>query len=131
MDEQFGNETKKEMLEKAHGEAEIGPVVTEFQGFQGITLEINLAIEVFLIENLHWDLALSVVRRAVMLAVEIQIVLDGATGILGLLVLAGRDGGSHRPKHHEDGDGGEDGKEDGGIESPTHLASRVPRDEEK
>lgn len=100
VDEQFGNETKEEVLEKAHGEAEIGPVVSKLQDLKGITFEVHLAVEVLLVEHLHGDLALSMVRGAVMLAVEIQIVFDGAARIFGLLVLSRRDGRSHRPKHH-------------------------------
>ena len=92
MHQQLGDETKEEVFEKAHGEAEVGPIVTELEALQGITLEVHLTVEILLVENLHGDLALSAVGGTVMLAVEVQVVFDGAASILGLFGLAGGDG---------------------------------------
>lgn len=131
MHDHLRNETEEEMLEETHGETEIGPVVTELEGFQGVTLEFHLTVEVLFIENLHGNLALATIGSAIMLAVEAEVVLDGATGILGLFVLAGRDGRSYRPKGHENGDSGEDSKEDGGVETTANLASEVPWDQQQ
>lgn len=131
MDQQFGNEAEEEVLVESHGEAEVGPVVSELQGFKSVALEINLSIEVLFVENLHGNLALAAVGGTVMLVVEMKVVLDGATSILGLLVLARRNGRSHGPEGHQDGDGREDSKEDSGVETTTDLASQVPRNKQQ
>lgn len=92
MHQHLGDETEEEVLEKAHGEAEVGPIVAELEALQGVTLEVYLTVEVLLVENLHGNLALSTVGSTVMLAVEVQVVFDGAASILGLFGLAGGDG---------------------------------------
>lgn len=122
----LGDEAKQEVLEETHGELEVGPVMTVLETLKGITLEINLAIEVLLVEDLHGNLALAAVSGAVMLAVEVQVVLDGAATVLGLLSLARRNGGRDGPEGHQDGDGGEDSEEDGGVETSTNLAGQPP-----
>lgn len=129
MNQQLGNETKQEVLVETHGEAEVGPVVTELETLKSITLEVNLAIEVFLVEDLHGDLALAAVGSTVMLAVELKVVLDGTTSVLGLLVLTGRNGRSNSPEGHQNGDRGKDSEEDGGVETTANLAGQVPRNE--
>lgn len=129
MDQQLGNETKQEVFVETHGEAEVGPVVTELETLKSITLEVNLAIEVLLVEDLHGNLALAAVGSTVMLAVELKVVLDGTTSVLGLLVLTRRDGGSNGPVGHQNGDRGKDSEEDGGVETTANLASQVPRNE--
>lgn len=127
----LGHHPHEEVLEQAQGETEAGPVVSVLHGLQGVTLEVDLVVEVHLVESLHGDLALAVVLDAVMLAVEVQVVLDRASGVLDLLVLAGGDGRGHSPEDHEDGDGGEDGEEDGGVETTADLAGEVPRDHDQ
>ena len=123
----LGDETKQEVFEKTSGELEVGPVVTVLEALQSITLEVNLTIEVLLVENLHGDLALTTVGGTVVLAVELQVVLDRAAAVLGLLGLARRNGGRDSPECHQNGNGGEESKEDGGIETSTNLASEPPR----
>lgn len=133
MHQQFGDEAKQEVLEEAHGELEVGPVVTVLQSLKSIALEVDLTIEVLLVEDLHGDLALAAVGSTVMLAVEVQVVLDGEASILGLLSLAGRDGRGNSPESHKDGNRGENGKENGGVEPAANLAGKVPghHDEEE
>lgn len=131
MDQQFRDEAEEEVLVEAHGEAEVSPVVSELQSFKSVALEINLSIEVLFVEDLHGNLALAAVSGTVMLAVEVKVVLDGATSILGLLILAGRNGRSDGPEGHQDGDGGKDRKEDSGVETTTDLAGQVPRNKQQ
>lgn len=116
------------MLVETHGETEIGPIMSEFESLQSIHLEVHLAIEVLLVEGLHGNLALAMVGGTVMLAVEVQIVLDGTATVLGLLSLAGRDRRSHGPEGHENGDGCEESEENGGVETASDLTSQVPGD---
>lgn len=125
--QQLGNEAKQEVLEETHSELEVGPVVTVLESLQSIPLEVNLAVEVLLVEDLHGDLALAAVGGTVMLAVEVQVVLDWKATVLGLLGLAGRNGRGNSPESHENGNGGENGKEDGGVEPAADLAGQVPR----
>lgn len=126
MQQQLGDEAEQEVLEETHGELEVGPVVTVLESLQSITLEVNLAIKVLLIEDLHGNLALAAVGGTVMLAVEVQVVLDGQATVLSLLGLAGRDGRGNSPESHENGDGSENGKENGGVEPSADLAGQVP-----
>lgn len=127
MQQHLRDEAKQEVLEETHGELEVGPVVAVLKSLQSIALEVNLAVEILLVEDLHRNLALATVGGTVMLTVEVQVVLDGAAAVLGLLGLTGRDGGGDGPESHENRDSGEDGEEDGGVETTTHLASQVPR----
>lgn len=129
MHQQFGNESKQEVLVKTHGETEVGPVVTELKTFESITLEIHLAIEVLFIEDLHGNLALATVGSTVLLTVELKVVLDGTTSVLGLLSLAGGDGRSDSPESHQNGNGGEDAEENAGVETSANLAGKIPRNE--
>lgn len=129
VNQQLGNETKQEVLVEPHGETEVGPVVTELEALESITLEVNLSIEVLLVEDLHGNLALAAVGSTVMLAVELKVVLDGTTSVLGLLVLTGRNGRSNSPEGHQNRDRGKDSKEDGGVETTANLAGQVPRNE--
>lgn len=71
------------------------------------------------------------VSGTVMLAVEMQVVLDRASGIFGLFVLARRDRGGYGPEDHEDRDGGEDRQENCSIHPPADLASEVSWNEDK
>lgn len=128
---QFGDKPQKEMLVESHCEAEVGPVVSELQTLESVALEVDLAGEVLLVENLHWNLALAAIRGAVMVAVEVQVVLDGTAGVLGLLGLAGGDGRCHGPEHHQNRDRREDGEEDGGVEPSADLAGQVPGDQQE
>lgn len=126
MHQQLGNEAKQEVLEETHGEFEVGPVMTVLQALKSVALEVDLTIEVLLVEDLHGDLALAAVGSTVMLAVEVQVVLDGEASVLGLLSLARRDCRGNRPKSHKNGNGGEDGKENGSVEPAANLAGKVP-----
>lgn len=126
MEKHLGDEAKQEVLEEARGELEVGPVVTVLEAVQSIALEVNLTIEVLLVEDDHGDLALSAVSSAVVLAVEVQVVLDGKTTVLGLLGLARRNGGSDSPESDQHRNASEESEEDGGVETSTDLASQPP-----
>ena len=89
MDEHFRKEASQEMLVQLPSETEACPVMTILKDLQSITLEVNVSIKVLLEESCHGDLALAVVLDAVMLTMEVQVVLDGTTGIFGLFILAG------------------------------------------
>jgi hypothetical protein len=131
VEQHLGDKSEQEVLEKAGGEFEVGPVVTIFESLQSIALEVNFAIEVLLIEDNHGNFALSTVSGAVMLTVELQVVLDGEATVLGLLGLARRNGGRDSPKSDQDRDASKDSKEDGGVETSTDLACQPPGDHQE
>lgn len=64
----------------------------------------------------------------VMLAVELQVVLDRTTGVFSLFVLARRRSRSNGPEDYQDRDCREDGEEKGGVETTTELTSNVEGD---
>lgn len=128
VEQHLRNETEKEVLEEAGGELEVGPVVAVLKALQSIALEVNLAIEILLVEDNHGNLALSAVSSAVVLAVELQVVLDRKTTVLGLLGLTRRNGRSDSPESHQDRNASEEGEEDSGVETSTNLACQPPRD---
>lgn len=127
MQQHLRDEAKQEVLEETHGELEVGPVVTVLESLQSIALEVNFAVEVLLVEDLHRNLALATVGGTVMLAVEVQVVLNGAAAVLGLFGLSGGDRGRDGPEGHQNGDSGEDSEEDSGVEATANLAGQVPR----
>lgn len=88
VEQHLGDETEQEVLEETTSELEVGPIVTVLEALQSITLEVNLAVEVLLVKDHHGDFALAAVRSTIVLTVEVQVVLNGAAAVLGLLGLA-------------------------------------------
>lgn len=129
MHNNLGNHAGQEKLIQAHGEPERSPVMSILEHLQAITLEIDGSVKVHLVESFHGDLALAMVLGLVVLVVELEVVLDWLSGVLGFLVLAGRDGGGGRPENHQDGNASEDGQEDGGEEPAADLTSKVEWDD--
>lgn len=126
MQQHLRNESCQEVLVQTPGEAEAGPVVAILEDLQRVALEIHLAIEIFLEEHPHRDLALATVLGPIVLVVEVQVVLHRTARVLGLFILAGRDRRRSGPKRHQNGNGGKNGKEDGGVKATPDLASQVP-----
>jgi len=56
---------------------------------------------------------------------EGEVVLDGAAGEPGLLVLAGGDGGGSDPEGTKKGEGGEEGQEEGRLQTAAELPRQV------
>lgn len=115
------------MLVQLPGETEAGPVMSVLKNIQSIALEVNISIKVLLEESCHGNLALAVVFDTVMLAVELQVVLDGTTRVFSFFILAGGSSRCNGPEGHQDWDCSEDGEEDGGVEATAELASNVER----
>lgn len=81
---------QKELIQ-AQRKAESSPIMAILHGLEAVALEIHGTVKVHLMEGLHRDLALAMISGAIMLVVEVQVVLDRAAGVFGLLVLARRD----------------------------------------
>lgn len=103
VEDELRNEGSEEVLDIANGEAEVAPVVAEFKNFQHVSLDINVAVEVHLVEGLHGDSLLAAICFTMFLLLEGQVVLDGLAAELGLLVFARRILGSNDPEGSEDG----------------------------
>lgn len=131
MHKHLGEETCEEELVQAQGETEAGPVMSVLEDVEAVALEVHGAVEVHFVEGLDGDLVLAIVLGAIGLGVELEVVLDGAAGVLDFLVLARRHRRRSGPVGHQNGNGREDGEEDGGEEATADLASDVPGDEEE
>lgn len=117
----------QEEPEQADSETEVGPVVAVLHDLQCVTVEVDLAIKVLLVEGLHGDLVAAVVLGLVFGTVEGEIVLNWCTGVLGLLVLAGSVSRSNGPEGDEDWEAGQDGEENPCLETAIDLPGEVPR----
>jgi len=124
----LGHHTSKEEPEERQSEAEVGPVVAVLHNLESVAIEVDVTVEVLLVESLHGDLAAAVVLCAIGLLVELEVVLNGGTGVASLLVLAGSVAGSNGPEGHQDGDGSQETKEDPGLEATTELVGDVGGD---
>jgi hypothetical protein len=127
----LGNHAKEEKLDEANGEAEAGPVVSVLHNLETVTLEVNIAIKVLLVEGLHGDLLVALVLVSVGLLLEVEVLLDGTAREADLFVLSGGDGRDDQPEETENGEIDDQGKEDGGLETTTDLPADVPWDNDE
>ena len=124
----LGHHAGKEKPEEGQSEAEVGPVVTVLHDLKSVAVEVDITVEVLLVEGLHGDLAAAVVLCAIGLLVELEVVLNGGTGVASLLVLAGSVARGNGPEGHEDRDGSQETEEDPGLEATTNLVGHVGGD---
>lgn len=89
MHDDLGNHFEEEVGAEADGEAEACPVMSVFQNLKTVAIEFNIPIEIHFVEGLYGDLVLAMVLGLVGLLLEGEVVLDGSTGVLGLLILSG------------------------------------------
>ena len=102
-----------------------------FQNLKAVTVKINITVEVHFLESLHWDFVLSTVFDTIGILVEGKVVLNRATWVTGLLILARSEGRSDTPEGHKDWDGGENGKKDSSLPAATDLPGEVCRNQAK
>lgn len=125
MHDDLWSELEEDELEQADGESEVGPVGSVLEDLETVAIELNIAVEVHVVEGLHWDLGLSAVLELVGLLLEGEVVLDWATWKSDLLVLARAHARHDEPERDEDWDGGEEGKEDGSLQASADLPRHV------
>ena len=77
---------------QADCEPEACPVVPVFHNLKHVSIDVDFAIEVHLVESLHGDLATTAILYFVGVLVEGQIMLDWKTRVFGLFILARRKG---------------------------------------
>lgn len=119
--DELRNHAQQKVLDQADGEAEASPVVTVLEDLEAVALEVDVTVKVHLVEGLHGDLVGAMVLGTVGLLLELEVVLNGTAGVLGLGVLAGRDGGDSKPPAGQDGKIKEDGEEDEGLDAAANL----------
>lgn len=78
----------QEELVQTERETEACPVMSILHNLQCVSFEVDLPIKVHFLECLQWDLVLAIVLGAITFPVECEVMLDPATGISGLLILA-------------------------------------------
>lgn len=121
MHDHLRDHASEEEPDQADGEAEVGPVVPILHYLEAVTVELDVAVKVHLVEGLHGDLVLAMVLGLVGRLLEGEVVLDRTAGIASLLVLARADGGDDQPEASQQGDGGEEGKEESGLVATADL----------
>lgn len=127
----LGNHAKEEKLDETNGEAEAGPVVSVLHNLETVTLEVDVAVEVLLVESFHGNLLMTLVLVSVGLLLEVEVLLDGTARESNLVVLSGRDGRDDQPPGAEKGEISKEGKEDGSLETTTDLPAEVPGDKDE
>lgn len=118
-------ELEEDEFEQADGKSEVGPVGSVLEDLETVAVELNIAIEVHVVEGLHWDLAPSAVLELVGLVLEGEVVLDWAAWQFDLLVLARAHARHDEPERDENWDGGEEGEEDGSLQASADLPCHV------
>lgn len=88
MHDHFRCERKENMFEKAQGKSEARPIVSVFQNFQAVSIEIDLAVKELGHERLIRYLAVSAVLGFIFGVFKRKVMLNWATWELDFLVLA-------------------------------------------
>jgi hypothetical protein len=127
----LGCEAEEDVLEEANGKLEAGPIVSVLKHLETVAIEVGIAVKVHGVEGFHGDLAPPAVLNLIGIVLEGQVVLDGAAWELDLLVLAGDEGRRDIPEGDQDGDGGEEGKEDCGLQAAPDFPGQVEGDDEE
>jgi hypothetical protein len=114
-------------LEQAQREPEACPVMSIFHHLQTVTIEVNIAIEVHIVECLHWNLVSAPILELIGLILECKIVFDGTAWNSGLFSLARTEGRSKIPEADQDWDRCEKTEEDAGLQSAADFPRKVRR----
>jgi hypothetical protein len=121
MHDELWCEAEEDVFKDANGKSEAGPVVPVLQNLQGIAIELNVAVKVHVLESLHGDLVPAAVPDLIGIALEGKVMFDGAPWELDLVVLARAEGRYSGPECDQNRDGGEETKEDGGLQSAADF----------
>lgn len=125
------NKPRQKVPKQPDREAEIRPVVPVLEHVEHVALDVDRAVEIPLPEALHRNLAPAAKLGAVLLAVEVEVRLDGLAGQLGLVRLARRHARRKGPVGDEDGEEGEEREEQPCLEAAVQLTREVPWHDEQ
>jgi hypothetical protein len=123
MHDHLRGETEKDEFEEAESKSEARPIVPVLQYLKAVAIEVDVPIKVHVVERLKGNLVSSTILGLIGVMLEGQVVLDWATRKLDFLVLAWAERRRDSPEGHQDRDGGEEAKEDCGLQA----ASDFPR----
>ena len=129
--EDIGEELEDDEAEQLPGEHKGSPVVTVLEHLEKIAVEVGIAIKVHAHKGLHRHLVATVVLGAILILVEGHIVLDGKARILDPVIDARAGPRCDSPECNEDGEEGDEEKEDGSLETPTQLPCEIGRHAKK
>lgn len=121
MHDDLGNHAEEEVLDQANGEAEVGPVMAELHDLEAVSVKVDVAVKVHLVEGLHGHLVLAMVLGLVLGLLEGEVVLDALARVLCLFVFARADGGDNQPVGSQQRKTGEEGEEDGSLKTTANL----------
>lgn len=128
MEEDVDKEGEDDELEEVEGEAKVGPVVAVLKDVENVAVEVGLAIDVHFGEGLDGHLGATGPLGLVGGVLEGDVGLDGAAGELCIIVDALAVGGLEAPVGNEDGEEGEDAKEDLSLEATADETGEEPGD---
>ena len=92
-----------------------------FEDLQSVAIELDISVKIHVVEGLHWDFVSSPVLDPVGLVLEGKVVFDGASRVSGLFVYARSKGRMESPECQQDGDRGEETKEDACLRSAANF----------
>lgn len=127
MHDKLGNHASQKVLDEADGETEASPVVAVLHNLEAVTLELDIAVKVHLVEGLHGDLVGATVLETVGLLLEVEVVLNRTARQLGLVRFAGGDGRDDEPPSCQEGQISDEGEEDEGLEASANLPGQPER----
>ena len=125
MHDNFWCKVEEDVFEKTYCEFEACPVMTVLENLESITVKVDISIEVHVVESFHRNLVLSAVFYFIGFVLKGKIMLDWTSWVLGLFILAWGEAGEYCPECEENGDSGDETKEDGSLESTTNLPGEV------
>lgn len=96
-----------------------------FHDLEAVPIEVNVTIKVHVMKSLHWNLVASSVLELVGLILEGKVVFDRAAWNSGFFILARTERRGEVPEANQDGNCGEDTKEDAGLQPPTDFPGQV------
>lgn len=134
VDDNLRNQVKEDVFEKFRREVEVSPIVAEFQDIENIawkvtcqpelegevlsrtyeqifTFNVNLAVEVSVVENLHGDLVLSVINFFEFCITNVDVLFNIFPRQRDALVDATTDARHEHPVTNRDGDAEESNEE--------------------
>lgn len=100
-----------------------------FQNLQAVTIELHISLKVHVVEGLHGNFVCASVPELVGFLLEGKVMLDGASGVSGLFVLARAERRMEGPECHEDWNCCKETKEDGSLQSTADFPGHVEGDE--
>ena len=127
VEEHIRGELEEDEVEQGPGEGKVAPIVAVLHGLKTVTVEVDIAVEVHLVEGLHGDLVVASVSQAVLVLLESNVVLDGPARELHIVVDTGREPRAHGPVGNKEWDGKDEDEEDGRLEAAADAAGEEGR----